>query len=206
MAGELEILTDAMSNLPVNVEQVIEDLGIQYFNEPMDKGQSGAIELKDGKYTIRVNSLEPRQRQRFTAAHELAHYLLHREMLVKQGRLARHADSLYDEHAQKNVAVPFNPHHKLKPISLLLKSSCQGRKSNGFMILPKTILKRWPNSWVFQSLRLSFGLRFWDYCPIACRPNQTFQTNRRQACSPNRVPFAGTLALWGSFQFSCAAE
>ena len=114
MAGELEILTDAMSNLPVNVEQVIEDLGIQYFNEPMDKGQSGATELKDGKYTIRVNSLEARQRQRFTAAHELAHYLLHREMLVKQGRLARHADSLYDEHAQKNVAVPFNPHHEVE--------------------------------------------------------------------------------------------
>ena len=114
MAGELEILTDAMSNLPVNVEQVIEDLGIQYFNEPMDKGQSGAIELKDGKYTIRVNYLDPRQRQRFTAAHELAHYLLHREMLVKQGRLARHADSLYDEHAQKNVAVPFNPHHEVE--------------------------------------------------------------------------------------------
>ena len=114
MAGELEILTDAMSNLPVNVEQVIEDLSIQYFNEPMDEGQSGAIELKDGKYTIRVNSLEPHQRQRFTAAHELAHYLLHREMLVKQGRLARHADSLYDEHAQKNVAVPFNPHHEVE--------------------------------------------------------------------------------------------
>ena len=114
MAGELEILTDAMSNLPVNVEQVIEDLGIKYFNEPMDKGQSGATELKDGKYTIRVNSLEARQRQRFTAAHELAHYLLHREMLVKQGRLARHADSLYDEHAQKNVAVPFNPHHEVE--------------------------------------------------------------------------------------------
>jgi len=114
MVAELEILTDAMSNLPVNVEQVIEDLGIQYFNEPMDKGQSGAIELKDGNYTIRVNSLEPRQRQRFTAAHELAHYLLHREMLVKQGRLARHADSLYDEHAQKNVAVPFNPHHEVE--------------------------------------------------------------------------------------------
>ena len=113
MVAELEILTDAMSNLPVNVEQVIEDLGIQYFNEPMDKGQSGAIELKDGNYTIRVNSLEPRQRQRFTAAHELAHYLLHREMLVKQGRLASHSDSLYDEHAQKNVAVPFNPHHEV---------------------------------------------------------------------------------------------
>ena len=37
MAGELEILTDAMSNLPVNVEQVIEDLGIQYFNESIYK-------------------------------------------------------------------------------------------------------------------------------------------------------------------------
>ena len=195
-----------MSNLPVNVEQVIEDLGIQYFNEPMDKGQSGAIELKDGKYTIRVNSLEPRQRQRFTAAHELAHYLLHREMLVKQGRSRVTRTASMTNTRRKMLLSHLTPTTKLKPISLLLKSSCHGRKSNGFMILQKTILKRWPNSWVFQSLRLSFGLRFWDYCPIACRPNQTFQTNRRQACSPNRVPFAGTLALWGSFQFSCAAE
>ena len=46
-----------MSNLPVNLEQMIEDLGIKYFNEPMDKDQSGAIGLKNGKYTIRVNSL-----------------------------------------------------------------------------------------------------------------------------------------------------
>ncbi|MEK9734566.1 MAG: ImmA/IrrE family metallo-endopeptidase [Paracoccaceae bacterium] len=40
--------------------------------------------------------------------------MLHREMLEKQCRLARHADSLYDEHAQKNVAVPFNPHHEVE--------------------------------------------------------------------------------------------
>ena len=49
-------------------------------------------------------------------------------MLVKQGRLAHHADSLYDGHAPKNVAVPFNPHHEVEANKLAAEIIMPGQK------------------------------------------------------------------------------
>ncbi len=114
MAREVEIVKRYMSQPPVNVAQIIRDLGIRFRNQPMGHGKSGFIEHQDGQFTITVNSTEGSQRQRFTAAHELAHYLLHREMLVKKGGLARHDDSLFDAFAPENPAQPFSPSHEVE--------------------------------------------------------------------------------------------
>jgi Zn-dependent peptidase ImmA (M78 family) len=46
----------------------------------MKPGQSGHIRREDdGSYVIRINRHETPERQRFTLAHEIAHYLLHRD-------------------------------------------------------------------------------------------------------------------------------
>jgi Zn-dependent peptidase ImmA (M78 family) len=47
----------------------------------MRTGVSGQITNDGGAYIIRVNRNEARERQRFTIAHELAHYLLHRHVI-----------------------------------------------------------------------------------------------------------------------------
>jgi Zn-dependent peptidase ImmA (M78 family) len=47
----------------------------------MRTGVSGQIAREGGRYIIRVNRNEARERQRFTIAHELAHYLLHRDVI-----------------------------------------------------------------------------------------------------------------------------
>jgi Zn-dependent peptidase ImmA (M78 family) len=114
MANELEILKAGMSSSPVDVEGIIRKLGITYRNEPMANGESGFIEHENGDFTITVDSTEGRQRQRFTAAHELAHYLLHREKLVQVGGLSRHSDSLYDGFADGNPPQPFSPSHEVE--------------------------------------------------------------------------------------------
>ena len=114
MARELDIVQRAMRSPPVDVEGVIRQLGIAYRNTPMSYGKSGFIEHEEGRFTITVNSTEGRQRQRFTAAHELAHYLLHRDILVKQGGLARHDDSLFDDFAPGNPPQPFNSAHEVE--------------------------------------------------------------------------------------------
>lgn len=114
MARELDIVRRHMANPPVNVAQIIRDLGIQFRNQPMEHGKSGFIEHNDGDFTITVNSSEGTQRQRFTAAHELAHYLLHRDLLVEKGGLARHDDSLFDAFAPNNPAQPFSPSHEVE--------------------------------------------------------------------------------------------
>ncbi|MGR3813389.1 MAG: ImmA/IrrE family metallo-endopeptidase [Cognatishimia activa] len=114
MQSELDIVRRAMENPPVDVAGIIRNLGITYISEPMTRGKSGFIEHENGKFTIRVNSSEAPQRRKFTAAHELAHYLLHREMLVKKGGLARHSDSLFDEYAHENPYGPFTPSHEVE--------------------------------------------------------------------------------------------
>lgn len=49
---------------------------------PMAWDVSGAIHRQStGQYRIYVNERDSRERQRFTCAHELAHFLLHRDVL-----------------------------------------------------------------------------------------------------------------------------
>ena len=114
MSAELETVARGMSAAPVRVEDIIRELGIQYRNIPMPAGQSGYIEHENGRYTITVNASESAHRQRFTAAHELAHYLLHRDLLVERGGLARHSDSLFGEFAPSNPPQPFSPTHEVE--------------------------------------------------------------------------------------------
>lgn len=114
MSNELDIVSRGMANAPVIVEDIIRELGIEYRNVPMPSGESGYIEHEGGRYTITVNSTEGSQRQRFTAAHELAHYLMHRDLLVERGGLSRHSDSLFGDAAPTNPPQPFNPAHEVE--------------------------------------------------------------------------------------------
>lgn len=52
------------------------DIEIQY--KAMDAAKSGSLSYKDGKWIMCVNSNHNKKRQRFTMAHELGHYMLHK--------------------------------------------------------------------------------------------------------------------------------
>lgn len=69
---------------PVDVEGLCDAIaGVRWERSAaMPEGVSGCI-VKNGKddFQIIVNRTEPRTRQRFTLAHELAHFLLHKEYL-----------------------------------------------------------------------------------------------------------------------------
>ena len=65
---------------PINVRKIIEDLGIIYLEtDELEDHISGFIKRtnKDGQPIIVVNGKHPKERRRFTAAHELGHFLLH---------------------------------------------------------------------------------------------------------------------------------
>lgn len=103
MSEDIKVLSHFMSRPPVRVEEAISALGIDYRVIPMNPGESGRIErLSDGRYRITVNANESRVRQRFTAAHELGHYLLHRDLLVHG-----HMDRLFDPSPDTNPPAPF---------------------------------------------------------------------------------------------------
>lgn len=77
-----EILDRYLSEYPVKLGTLALELGVAGIKvSSMRIGVSGQIRRDDGRYVIRVNRNEARQRQRFTIAHELAHYLLHRHII-----------------------------------------------------------------------------------------------------------------------------
>jgi Zn-dependent peptidase ImmA (M78 family) len=71
---------------PVDVSAVARDLGVLIFSTPLPNGISGVL-LRDASFgsksgfVIHVDRNEPSVRQRFTAAHELGHFVLHKNFI-----------------------------------------------------------------------------------------------------------------------------
>lgn len=64
--------------LPIDIYSVSEYLGIDIKEEVMDDELSGFIEPRRTGWVIGVNSYHHSNRQRFTIAHEIGHFLLHK--------------------------------------------------------------------------------------------------------------------------------
>lgn len=69
---------------PIPVDKIAKALGVQIRYSPLDEELSGMIFIKDGIPIIGVNALHHPHRQRFTIAHELGHYMLHRNLLSNE--------------------------------------------------------------------------------------------------------------------------
>lgn len=82
-----EVIHRHLQNIPVKVGALARELGLVVKVGTLDYGKSGQIapdsEAPCG-FAIRVNRHESKERQRFTLAHEIAHFLLHRDK-IKNG-------------------------------------------------------------------------------------------------------------------------
>ncbi len=74
---------------PVPVERIIKSRGIVLDYAPLDEDLSGMAYSQDGVSIIGVNALHHPNRQRFSAAHELAHHILHEEKLHGEIHLSK---------------------------------------------------------------------------------------------------------------------
>ena len=65
----------------LNIESVIKNIddNIEVRYLPMEPNESGSFKYENGKWIIGVNQNHHKNRQKFTLAHELGHYILHRE-------------------------------------------------------------------------------------------------------------------------------
>lgn len=70
------------SDFPVAVGAIAKDFGISVLKSTMPGSISGEIRETQGLVTIKVNRHDVKERQRFTLAHEIAHFLLHRDRLI----------------------------------------------------------------------------------------------------------------------------
>ena len=86
-AGPLEIMRAHQTAAPVPVEKLANALGLVVVDEPdLTDDISGLIERANESearsgYRIIVNERHTKTRKRFTIAHEIAHYLLHRDQI-----------------------------------------------------------------------------------------------------------------------------
>lgn len=76
-----EVLERYLSEYPVKLGKLAREMGLSIKVSSMSTGISGQIMKENDHYTIRVNRHEARERQRFTIAHELAHFLLHKPII-----------------------------------------------------------------------------------------------------------------------------
>jgi Zn-dependent peptidase ImmA (M78 family) len=80
------VLDDATESIPVDVAKAARTLGVAVYSAKLPEKVSGVLALEpkfgsDSGYVILVDEDEPAVRQRFTAAHELGHFVLHKEFV-----------------------------------------------------------------------------------------------------------------------------
>lgn len=82
--AELEVVQRYTASFPVKVGELAHALGLKVVTAPLEPKISGLIrpspEAPSG-FEIKVNKYDSPERQRFTIAHEIAHYLLHRDVI-----------------------------------------------------------------------------------------------------------------------------
>ncbi|RWB29147.1 MAG: ImmA/IrrE family metallo-endopeptidase [Mesorhizobium sp.] len=78
-----EIVLNFTGEAPVNIEGMVEALGVELERKAeLHPEIAGQIELlDDGRFKISINKNDHYFRRRFTTAHELAHFLLHRNLI-----------------------------------------------------------------------------------------------------------------------------
>lgn len=80
--SDAEIVKSYTASFPVKVGELANELGLKVTRSPLLPKISGLIRPCDNAragFEICVNKYEIPERQRFTVAHEIAHYLLHRD-------------------------------------------------------------------------------------------------------------------------------
>ncbi len=79
--NERQAILKYHDQLPVKLSSITTELGLKVKSATLDTGVSGEIKKDGDHYLIRVNRHDVKERQRFTVAHEVAHFLLHKDLI-----------------------------------------------------------------------------------------------------------------------------
>ena len=113
--NDLDVIRAHLGPSSTDVHSIFRELGIRYTEAPLPRGVSGYLEFDGKTYSVVVNASDSEQRRRFTAAHELGHFVLHRDLLSDGDRVHRkHTDKLYGSASEDNSPDPFEPKHEVQ--------------------------------------------------------------------------------------------
>jgi len=90
------IIMDARKTAPVDVHSLPARLGIEFKQAYLAKDIAGMLEKNGDSFLITVQARDIPVRQRFTLAHELGHYMLHRRLI---------GDGLDDDRAYRSTEI-----------------------------------------------------------------------------------------------------
>lgn len=79
--NERAIVERHLASIPVKISEIARDLGVKLVASTLPAGVSGEIRPREGSFVVSVNRHDSPRRQRFTVAHEIAHFLLHRDQI-----------------------------------------------------------------------------------------------------------------------------
>lgn len=82
---KVKMVLPSLRVVPVPAGKIAQDLGIEVVSKTMLSDVSGSIRCTNGAFVITVNNTDVPVRQRFTVAHEIAHFLLHRDVIDEDG-------------------------------------------------------------------------------------------------------------------------
>ncbi len=109
---------------PIPVERIAEQYGLDIRVAPFEGDLSGALVRTDSETYIGVNSFHHPNRQRFTVAHELAHFFLHKGMRL---------------HIDKNIWVNWRDDESSKAVNW---EEIQANRFAAELLMPTAFLMR----------------------------------------------------------------
>lgn len=118
----ISTLEEFTNEVPVKVGALAKALGLKVVVAALPLKISGLIKPDpEGGFIIKVNRFESKERQRFTIAHEVAHYLLHRDKIqagVVDSVLYRSKlSSRVEAEANRLAADIIMPRHKIREVA-----------------------------------------------------------------------------------------
>ncbi len=129
MTNLIDALHRVQRFAPVDVESLAWGLGVRVNYIPLDPDISGElIKSSDGKYEINVNSTDSQTRQRFTIAHELGHFIYHRELV---------GDGIDDDKAYRSTDTGRYHNKKIGPIE-----ETEANKFAAGLLMPLSLIDR----------------------------------------------------------------
>lgn len=84
----LQAITGLLWDIPVPIGKIAQALNLEVLSTTLSPDISGLIKKignSSPKYQIQINNLDASVRQRFTAAHEVSHFLLHKNEIDNDG-------------------------------------------------------------------------------------------------------------------------
>lgn len=100
------LIQNDMYKIPVDLIKIANNNNIEVYQSEVEEKISGAIKYykKEDKFIILLNEKDSEFRKRFTLAHELGHYFLHKDIL-KSDEI--HVDTLYRMPSEKEREVDY---------------------------------------------------------------------------------------------------